>query len=102
MLLEIYQLKYVLDYPDDPVAEVALNLIRVDHSTGRAIVEVPIRPRPSIDLIKDVRKLKNSQSEESAIKSEAGLQRTKLDSTLGSSGQTTLLTIDETHQRTGE
>lgn len=80
----------------------ALNLIRVDHATGKAIVEVPIQPRSSIDLIKDVRKLKHNQSEESAIKSEAGLHRTKLDSTLGSGGQTTLLTVDEIHLRTGE
>lgn len=72
----MYVLLPISEYIDDPESEVALNLIRVDESTGTAI-EIPIRPRPVKDLINEVRKLKQPSQE--LIKSEDE-HKTKLDS----------------------
>lgn len=91
-----FLLVFFSEYIEDPDTEVALNLIRVDHSTGKAIVEIPIRPRPVKDLIKEVRKLKNGisqQQETNKIKSEEEVFRTKLDS---------INSTEDIHLRTGK
>lgn len=67
----------------------------MDHSTGKAIVEIPIRPRPVKDLIKEVRKIKNgaASQENNKIKSEVEPFRTKIDS---------INTTEDISLRTGE